>query len=62
MAGVEGNGQAALEALLSSLITLDSGFVEVGGVRVDTGRPGAMAAAGVRSFPRTGMSPDACSE
>jgi len=51
LAGVEGNGQAALEELLTSLIDIDAGSVEVDGVKVRTGRPGAMAAAGVTVIP-----------
>lgn len=52
LAGVEGNGQVALEALLSSLITLDDGFVEIDGKRVRLGRPGAMATAGISVIPQ----------
>lgn len=51
LAGVEGNGQSAVEQLLSSLITLDTGVVEVAGRAVRTGHPGAMAAAGVTVIP-----------
>jgi ABC-type uncharacterized transport system ATPase subunit len=51
VAGVEGNGQSALGDLLSSLLTLDSGSVEVDGRPVRSGRPGAMAAAGVAVIP-----------
>jgi simple sugar transport system ATP-binding protein len=51
LAGVEGNGQAALESLLSSLITLDKGAVEIDGQRVPLGRPGAMASRGVSVIP-----------
>ena len=51
LAGVEGNGQAALANLLSSLIDLDGGSVEVDGETVRTGRPGAMARAGVAVIP-----------
>ena len=51
VAGVEGNGQAALGDLLSSLLRLDSGTVEVAGHDVHTGRAGAMAAAGVGIVP-----------
>src|SRR5690606_2017426 len=43
VAGVEGNGQLALGDLLSSLLTLDAGRVEVDGVAVTTGKAGAMA-------------------
>jgi simple sugar transport system ATP-binding protein len=51
LAGVEGNGQAALTAVLSSLLELDEGTVEVNGVRVPPGRPGAMVRAGVGVIP-----------
>ena len=51
LAGVEGNGQAAVAELLSSLITLDDGTVEVDGDSVRTGRPGVMADAGVTVIP-----------
>jgi simple sugar transport system ATP-binding protein len=51
LAGVDGNGQAALGALLSSLLTLDAGTVEVDGRVVPTGRPGAMMRAGVGVIP-----------
>ena len=51
VAGVEGNGQAALTELFSSLLELDSGRVEVDGEPVASGAPGAMAAAGVGVVP-----------
>jgi ABC-type uncharacterized transport system ATPase subunit len=51
LAGVDGNGQAALGDLLSSLLALDSGRVEVDGRAVATGRPGAMMRAGVGVIP-----------
>ena len=51
VAGVEGNGQAALTDLLSSLLTAEAGTVEVDGVSVQPGRPGAMSAAGVAVIP-----------
>jgi simple sugar transport system ATP-binding protein len=51
VAGVEGNGQRTLGDLLSSLVGLDSGSVEVGGRPVRTGRPGAMSSAGVGVIP-----------
>jgi len=51
LAGVEGNGQKALGDLLSSIIDLAAGTVEVGGTAVRCGRPGAMAAAGVAVVP-----------
>ncbi|MGW4031764.1 ATP-binding cassette domain-containing protein [Streptomyces sp. NPDC004838] len=51
IAGVEGNGQSAVGDLFSSLLTLTSGSVEVGGVTVPAGRPGAMHAAGIGVIP-----------
>ena len=51
VAGVEGNGQTALTDLLSSLLTAEAGTVEVDGVRVQPGRPGAMSDAGVAVIP-----------
>ena len=51
VAGVEGNGQRELGDLLSSLITLDRGRVEVAGRAVRTGRAGSMARAGVAVIP-----------
>ena len=51
LAGTEGNGQKALGDLLSSLVAVTSGSVEVGGIRVDCGRAGAMANAGVGVVP-----------
>jgi general nucleoside transport system ATP-binding protein len=51
VAGVEGNGQAALGDVLSSLIKLQSGTVEVDGVAVSTGKAGAMTIAGVGVIP-----------
>jgi len=51
VAGVEGNGQRELGDLLSSLLALDSGSVEVDGVVVPTARSGAMARAGVGVIP-----------
>jgi simple sugar transport system ATP-binding protein len=51
IAGVEGNGQRALGDVMSSLLALDSGKVEVEGRRVRTGRAGAMARAGVAIVP-----------
>ncbi|MGH9135620.1 MAG: ABC transporter ATP-binding protein [Acidimicrobiales bacterium] len=47
VAGVEGNGQAALAGVLASLVALDSGTVSVNDRSVPTGRAGAMAAAGI---------------
>jgi simple sugar transport system ATP-binding protein len=51
VAGVEGNGQRELGDVLSSLLKLDAGQVEIDGVEVPTGRAGAMAAAGVGTIP-----------
>ena len=51
VAGVEGNGQRELGDVLSSLLKLDAGRVEIDGVEVPTGRAGAMAAAGVGVIP-----------
>ena len=51
VAGVEGNGQAPLSDLLSSLLPLESGVVRVRDTEPPPGRPGAMAAAGVAVVP-----------
>ena len=51
VAGVEGNGQPALTDLLSSLLTVEAGAVEVDGVVVDPGSPGAMSNVGVAVVP-----------
>src|SRR4029079_14814998 len=51
IAGVEGNGQRALGDVMSSLLELDSGTVEVDARRVRTGRHGAMSRAGVAIVP-----------
>ena len=51
VAGVEGNGQAALSDLLSSLLALESGTVRVRDATPPPGRPGAMAAAGIAVVP-----------
>ena len=51
VAGVEGNGQSALTDLLSSLLSAESGTVEVDGVTVEPGKPGAMSRAGVAVIP-----------
>lgn len=51
VAGVEGNGQRPLGDLLSSLLPLSSGSVEVGGSMVRTGKSGAMATAGISVIP-----------
>jgi len=51
LAGVEGNGQKALGDLLSSIIDLTAGWVEVAGRRVAAGRAGAMADAGIGVVP-----------
>ena len=51
VAGVEGNGQTALTDLLSSLLAVEAGAVEVDGAPVEPNRPGAMARAGVAVIP-----------
>ena len=51
VAGVEGNGQRELGDLLSSLLPLERGRVEVDGAAVKPARAGAMAAAGVSVIP-----------
>jgi simple sugar transport system ATP-binding protein len=51
IAGVEGNGQRTLGDVLSSLVALDGGSVEVAGRPVRAGRPGAMSSAGVGVIP-----------
>ncbi len=51
VAGVEGNGQSELANVLSSLLRLDGGMVQVHGKEVRTGVPGAMAAAGIAVIP-----------
>jgi len=47
IAGVEGNGQSAIDQLLSSLLPLDSGQVVVAGKVIKCGKPGAFERAGV---------------
>jgi general nucleoside transport system ATP-binding protein len=51
LAGVEGNGQVALQDVLSDLLPLSSGRVEVNGRTAKTGKPGAMQRAGVAVIP-----------
>jgi ABC-type uncharacterized transport system ATPase subunit len=51
LAGVEGNGQQALGDLLSSLVELDSGTVEMDGRVLQAGRPGVMHRAGIGVIP-----------
>jgi len=51
VAGAEGNGQRVLADVLSSLRKVTSGTIEVCGTIVETGRAGAMAAAGVGVIP-----------
>jgi len=51
VAGVEGNGQRTLGDLLSSLVPLHSGSIEVNGQATRTGFAGAMARAGVGVIP-----------
>jgi ABC-type uncharacterized transport system ATPase subunit len=54
LAGADDNGQNALADLLSSLLPLASGSVEVTGTRVECGRPGATAAAEIGVIPEDG--------
>lgn len=51
LAGVEGNGQAALGDVCSSLLHTAAGSIEVNGRRARCGRHGAMAAAGIGVIP-----------
>ena len=51
VAGVEGNGQAALTEVLSSLRPIAEGAIEIAGRLVASGRAGAMARAGVAVIP-----------
>jgi simple sugar transport system ATP-binding protein len=51
LAGVEGNGQVALQDVLSDLLQLDDGRIAVNDRAVRTGRPGAMQRAGVAVIP-----------
>jgi general nucleoside transport system ATP-binding protein len=51
LAGVEGNGQATVGDLLSSLVELRSGAVEIDGRPVPTGRAGMMGDSGVGVVP-----------
>ncbi len=51
VAGVEGNGQAPLCDLLSSLLALESGTVQIRDSTPEPGRPGSMATAGVAVVP-----------
>lgn len=51
LAGVEGNGQPALEEVLSSQIALASGTVSIAGREVRTGRPGEMQRLGICVIP-----------
>ena len=51
VAGVEGNGQAALTELLSSLLDTEAGTVEVEGTKVEPKKAGAMAGAGIAVIP-----------
>lgn len=51
LAGVEGNGQKAVGDLLSSVLEVSGGRIEVGGRAVVPGRAGAMAVAGVGVIP-----------
>ncbi|MEO6125628.1 MAG: ABC transporter ATP-binding protein [Ilumatobacteraceae bacterium] len=51
LAGVEGNGQRQLGDVLSGLIELDSGSIEVSGTVIDAARPGALGKVGVGVIP-----------
>ncbi len=51
LAGVEGNGQTEIVDVLSSLLAVESGTIEVGGVEVEPNKPGAMSAAGMAVIP-----------
>ena len=51
IAGAEGNGQAELVELLSSLVAVESGAVSASGRVIATGRAGAMSRAGVAVIP-----------
>jgi ABC-type uncharacterized transport system ATPase subunit len=51
IAGVEGNGQTELGELLSSLLDVDGGCVEVEGTSIRCGRPGCMLRANVGVIP-----------
>ncbi len=51
LAGVEGNGQTEIVDVLSSLLAIESGTIEVGGVEVEPNKPGAMSAAGMAVIP-----------
>ena len=51
VAGVEGNGQAPLTRVLSSLITLGSGTITVNDKKVRSGHAGAMLGAGIAVIP-----------
>jgi simple sugar transport system ATP-binding protein len=51
VAGVEGNGQAPLTRVLSSLITLDAGTITVNDEEVRSGHAGAMLGAGIAVIP-----------
>jgi ABC-type uncharacterized transport system ATPase subunit len=51
LAGVEGNGQRALADLLSSLVKLDSGSVEIDGTPITSTKAGVFADAGIGVIP-----------
>lgn len=51
VAGVEGNGQQSLSALLAGAFKPRQGEVQVNGVRVAVGRPGSTRAAGIGVVP-----------
>jgi simple sugar transport system ATP-binding protein len=51
IAGIEGNGQNALGDLLSGVVPLEQGSVEVGGRRLDVTKTGATLRAGIAVIP-----------
>lgn len=51
IAGVDGNGQSDLEAVLCGRIAPTGGGVEIDGVPLDVGNPGSSASAGVAYIP-----------
>jgi simple sugar transport system ATP-binding protein len=51
LAGVEGNGQAALADVFNSLVALHGGEVRIDGRAIRTGRPGVMVRAGICVVP-----------
>lgn len=51
LAGIEGNGQTAIQDVMSNLMRVTAGSVEVSGSPVQTGRPGQMQKAGISVIP-----------